>query len=71
MIRRCFLPYALLVFAALNILKVAFILSVVGVNVTWPIVLYSYLTFAPKTGSPRPRSAALSSAEITKRPFIM
>src|SRR6266849_692395 len=45
-IRRCFLPYALLVFALFNITKVAFILSAVGANVVWPIALYSYLTFA-------------------------
>ena len=45
-IRRCFLPYALLVFAIFNITKVAFILSAVGANVVWPIALYSYFTFA-------------------------
>lgn len=47
LIRRCFLPYAILCFAALNILKIAFLLSVLGVNVAWPIALYSYWTFAP------------------------
>ena len=45
-IRRCFLPYALLFFALFNITKVAFILSAVGANVVWPIALYSYRTFA-------------------------
>jgi phosphatidylglycerophosphate synthase len=45
-IRRCFLPYALLFFALLNITKVAFILSAIGANVVWPIALYSYRTFA-------------------------
>ncbi len=44
-IRRCFLPYALLFFALFDITKVAFILSAVGANVVWPIALYSYLTF--------------------------
>ena len=47
LIRRCFLPYAILFFAALNILNVAFILSVAGVNVAWILALYSYWTFAP------------------------
>jgi phosphatidylglycerophosphate synthase len=45
-VRRCFLPYALLFFAVLNIARVAFILSAVGVNVVWLISLYSYRTFA-------------------------
>jgi phosphatidylglycerophosphate synthase len=45
-IRRSFLPYALLFFALLNITNVAFILSAVGANVVWLISLYSYLTFA-------------------------
>jgi phosphatidylglycerophosphate synthase len=44
-IRRCFLPYALLFFALFDITKVAFILSALGANVVWPIALYSYLTF--------------------------
>ena len=63
MIRRCFLPYALLFFAALNIIKIAFILSVVGVNVAWPIVLYSYLKFAPQNGSRSLVSAVSPRAE--------
>ena len=54
LIRRCFLPYAILCFAALDILSVAFILSVVGVNVAWMLALYSYWTFAPLK---RPRTA--------------
>jgi phosphatidylglycerophosphate synthase len=45
-IRRCFLPYALLFFALLNLTRVAFILSAIGANVVWPIALYSYRTFA-------------------------
>jgi phosphatidylglycerophosphate synthase len=45
-IRRCFLPYALLFFALLNITKLAFILSAIGANVVWPIALYSYRAFA-------------------------
>lgn len=45
-IRRCFFPYALLFFALFNIMNVAFILSVIGANLVWPIALYSSRTFA-------------------------
>jgi uncharacterized protein (TIRG00374 family) len=44
-IRRCFFPYALVFFALLNIVGVAFWLCVVGANVVWPIALYSCLAF--------------------------
>ena len=45
-IRRCFLPYPLLVFAIFNITQVGLILSALGANVVWPIALYSYCSFA-------------------------
>jgi len=45
-IRRCFLPYALLFFAVFNITKVAFFLAAIGSNVVWIISLYSYCAFA-------------------------
>ena len=51
-IRRCFLPYALLAFAVLNITEVAFILSAIGVNLVWLISLYSYCAFAAAPASP-------------------
>jgi phosphatidylglycerophosphate synthase len=57
-IRRCFLPYALLFFALLNMTNVAFILSAVGANVVWLISLYSYLTFAVARRSSLKDSAA-------------
>ncbi len=41
-IRRCFLPYALLMFASVNLIRFAFIGSAVGANVVWIIALYSY-----------------------------
>ena len=41
-IRRCFLPYALLAFAVLNLTRFAFIASAVGANLVWIIALYSY-----------------------------
>jgi phosphatidylglycerophosphate synthase len=45
-IRRCFFPYALVCFALLGIMNVAFFLSVIGANLVWPIALYSSRTFA-------------------------
>jgi len=53
-IRRCFFPYALLFFALFNIMNVAFILSVIGANLVWPIAVYSSRTFA---GARRPAVA--------------
>jgi len=41
LIRRCFLPYALLAFALCNATQVAFVLCAFGANVVWPIALYS------------------------------
>jgi hypothetical protein len=59
-IRRCFLPYAIFVFALLNITQVAFILSAVGANIVWLVALHSHLTFSrvqtPALASP-PASA--------------
>ena len=57
-IRRCFLPYPLLFFAALNLSWVAFILSAVGANVVWLISLYSYCAFAVARRSRLSGSAA-------------
>jgi phosphatidylglycerophosphate synthase len=50
-LRRCFFPYALVVFALFNLMRVAFVLSVIGANLVWPIALYSSLTFAGKRTS--------------------
>jgi phosphatidylglycerophosphate synthase len=50
MARRCFFPYAILLFALGNILNVAFILSAIGANLVWPIALYSSSTFAESRG---------------------
>jgi phosphatidylglycerophosphate synthase len=63
-VRRCFFPYALLVFALFNLMNVAFILSVIGANLVWPIALYSSLTFAkPKHRVVENREAASQSAQ--------
>jgi phosphatidylglycerophosphate synthase len=45
-VRRCFFPYALVVFALLGIMNVAFLLSVFGANLVWPVALYSARAFA-------------------------
>jgi phosphatidylglycerophosphate synthase/uncharacterized membrane protein YuzA (DUF378 family) len=45
MVRRCFLPYAVLFFALLNLTKIAFVLSAIGSNIVWILALYSYWTF--------------------------
>jgi len=44
-IRRCFFPYALLVFALFHIMNVAFVIAAIGANLVWPIALYSSITF--------------------------
>ena len=51
-IRRCFLPYALLFFAVFDITKVAFFLTAFGANVVWLISLYSYFAFSTRKGPP-------------------
>ncbi|MBV8070876.1 MAG: flippase-like domain-containing protein [Acidobacteriaceae bacterium] len=56
MVRRCFLPYALLFFALFNLTKVAFILSAIGANVVWILALHSYWVIA------RSRNSRVSSA---------
>ena len=45
MVRRCFFSYALCVFAVFNIMNVAFVLSMIGANMVWPVSLYSSRTF--------------------------
>ena len=46
-VRRCFMPYAVLFFAVLNITNVLLVLAALGANLVWPIALYTYLTFTP------------------------
>jgi len=40
-IRRCFFPYALLVFALLNVIPFVFVVTAIGANIVWCIALYS------------------------------
>jgi phosphatidylglycerophosphate synthase len=59
-VRRCFFPYALLVFALFNLMSVAFVLSVIGANLVWPIALYSSRAFA------RPRSQDVENRAVSR-----
>ena len=54
--RRCFFPYALAGFALLGIMKIAFVLSVIGANLIWPVALYSSRIFS-RAGSALPATA--------------
>jgi 1L-myo-inositol 1-phosphate cytidylyltransferase / CDP-L-myo-inositol myo-inositolphosphotransferase len=66
-IRRCFFPYALLVFALFNIMNVAFVLSAIGANLVWPIALYSARTFTRARGSGPGILAASAEAKTSTR----
>jgi phosphatidylglycerophosphate synthase/choline kinase len=48
-IRRCFLPYALLVFSMVNLSQMALYMSAVGANLAWVISFYSYVVFSSKS----------------------
>ncbi len=45
-IRRCFLPYAFLVFAIFHVTNWAFVGATIGANVVWVVALYSYFRFS-------------------------
>ena len=47
-IRRCFFPYALFVFAVLNGIKIAFVATAIGANLVWTIALYSSFVLCGK-----------------------
>lgn len=51
-IRRCFWPYALLVFALLDLSRIVLFLAAIGANLVWLISLYSYLAFSMTPKSP-------------------
>jgi phosphatidylglycerophosphate synthase len=65
-IRRCFLPYALLAFALLNLNWLALYMTAFGANVAWIISLYSKITFSSKL-----RLAAKTSAQPKTEPAIV
>jgi phosphatidylglycerophosphate synthase len=55
-IRRCFLPYAILFFALCGVMNWFLIGATVGANIVWIVALYSYLTFTQS------RTTALQSS---------
>ena len=66
-VRRCFFPYALLVFALFNLMNVAFVLSVIGANLVWPIALYSSRAFArPRSQVVENRAASSQNAQPSR-----
>jgi uncharacterized protein (TIRG00374 family) len=69
MVRRCFFPYALVVFALLGVMNVAFILSVIGANLVWPIALYSSHTFGRGRSSGQEIPAASAEASTSMRQY--
>jgi phosphatidylglycerophosphate synthase/CTP:molybdopterin cytidylyltransferase MocA len=64
-VRRCFLPYALLGLALLNLTAVALYLSAIGANLAWMISLRSHLTFSsnrtamPVSGGPAAKALSI------------
>ena len=65
-IRRCFLPYALLAFALLNLSWLALYMSAIGANVAWIISLYSKFAFSPNS-----RARANTPAAPERKPVIV
>ena len=53
-VRRCFLPYALLVLAVLNGLPATLRLGAIGANIAWVISLRTYIAFSAKRGDAEP-----------------
>jgi len=64
LIRRCFLPYALLGFALLNLTQVAFFLTAIGANLVWMVSLYSLFTFSLSRKSEMTRSAVTVETSV-------
>jgi phosphatidylglycerophosphate synthase len=61
-IRRCFLPYALLAFALLNLTWIPICVGAVGGNLAWIISAYSLVTFSTKEAKPGTLSATSAAA---------
>ena len=65
-IRRCFFPYALLVFALLNVIPLVFVVTAFGANIVWCIALYScFALSARETGSRAPATAVRTMSGTT------
>jgi phosphatidylglycerophosphate synthase len=69
MTRRCFFPYALLVFALFNVMNVAFVISAIAANLVWPIALYSSRAFACPRKPPVARTAARAESAPGSREY--
>jgi hypothetical protein len=63
-VRRCFLPYALLVLALFKLTNAAIFCGAIGANVAWIISLYSYYAFSPREGATP--TISVSSTAATK-----
>lgn len=61
-VRRCFLPYALLGLALLNLTAVALYLSAIGANIAWIISIRSHITFSAKRSTATSLSTSNPSA---------
>ncbi|HVO59568.1 MAG TPA: flippase-like domain-containing protein [Terriglobales bacterium] len=61
-VRRCFLPYALLVLALLNCLPLTLRLAAIGANIAWIISLRSHIAFSAKRRDTAPVSRSSSTA---------
>lgn len=66
-VRRCFLPYALLALAIMNLIAAALYLSAIGANLAWIISLCSHLTFSArrKDRTPAPVSGTPATKALT------
>ncbi len=69
MTRRCFFPYALLVFALFNVMNVAFVISAIAANLVWPIALYSSRAFVGPRKPPVARTAARAESAPGSREY--
>ncbi len=61
-IRRCFLPYALLAFAILNLTWIPICVGGVGATLAWIISAYSLIAFSSKEAKPGTLSASSAAA---------
>ena len=62
-VRRCFWPYALMVFALLDLNRIVLFLATIGANLVWLISLYSYLAFSVTPKSPSTDFPVAAGAE--------
>ena len=46
-IRRCFMPYAILAFALMNLIEVPVCVGAIGANIAWMVSLYTHRAFSP------------------------